>query len=91
MSINIHLSSEIEAIVRRAWGDTLDRALLEALAIEGYRSGLFGSATVGRLLDHESRWETERWLAERGVVTNYTVDDLDADRAALDRLLGESH
>jgi hypothetical protein len=34
-------------IVAPAFGDRLDQAALEALAIEGYRAGKFGSATVG--------------------------------------------
>lgn len=88
MVINLHIPDDQEGTLRRAWGDELDRAAVEALAVEGYRSGKFGAATVGRLLGHESRWDTERWLAERGVPVNYTPDDLAADRGTLDKLLG---
>lgn len=67
-----------------------DREAFEALVIEAYRSGRFGSATVQRLLNHDSRWDTERWLAERGVALNYTLEDLEADRKTIDALFGKS-
>ncbi len=87
MGISINIPDVTARMLREAWGDDLERAALEALAVEGYRSGKFGSATVGRLLGHGSRWDTERWLADRSMPLDYTLDNLEADRAALDRLL----
>lgn len=88
MSITLPIDSTGEQALRDAWGDGLDRAALEALVIEGYRRGKFGAATVRLLLNHESRWDTERWLAERAVWMNYTLEDLEADRRTLDKLFG---
>lgn len=90
MSLFINIPQDAEQALRDAWGSDLDRAALEALVIEGYRSGKFGGGMVRRLLGLESRWDAERWLAERGVCLNYTLPDLEADRRTLDALLGKT-
>lgn len=90
MTIRINISEEQEAALRQAWGGDLEREAFEALVIEGYRSGRFGAATVRRLLNHSSRWQTEQWLADRGVPLNYTLEDLEADRQTLRSLFGKS-
>lgn len=89
MTIELNIPDEAEQTLRQAWGDTLDRAALEALAIEGYRTGRLSSAEVGELLGLEDRWTVARWLGERHVPLNYTADDLEADRRTLDRVLGK--
>lgn len=90
MVIHLNIPDDQADALRRAWGADLDRAALEALALEGYRAGKFGSATVGRLLGHTSRWDTEQWLAEHSVPVNYSPEDLEADRDTIARLLRES-
>lgn len=91
MSITVNITPEQEKLLREAWGAGLDRAALEALAIEGYRANKFGSATVRRLLQHESRWETEQWLADRRVCLNYTLEDLEADRRTAAKLFPKNN
>lgn len=90
MSIVINVPQEHEQTLRDAWGADLNRATLEALAIEGYRSHKLSSAEVGRLLGLDDRWVVNQWLADRRVPLNYTLEDLEADRKTLDRLLGKS-
>lgn len=90
MAITIHVPSDAESIFRDAWGDGLDRAALEALVIEGYRSGRLGISQVRRLLALEARWDAERWLGERGIEMNYSIDDLESDRRTLDDLFGKT-
>lgn len=68
----------------------MDRAALEALIIEGYRAGKLSAAEVGKLLRLGDRWSVNQWLADRRVPLNYTLEDLEADRAALDDLLGKT-
>lgn len=87
--ITIHIPDDAEQALRDAWGDNLDRAALEALAIEAYRTGKLGISHVRRLLGLESRWEAEAWLGIRGVNWNYSIEDLEADRKTLDRILGQ--
>ena len=43
---------------------------------------------VQTLLGFEDRWQTEAWFASRKVPLNYSLEDLDADRATLNRTLG---
>jgi hypothetical protein len=90
MCLNLNIPDEAERMLREAFGGTLDRAALEALAIEGYRSGKFGSGQVRRLLGLSDRSEAQQWLAARGVYLNYTIEDLEQDRATLDKLLGKN-
>lgn len=90
MHLSLNIPKDQESTLREAWGENLDRVALEALVIEGYRAGKFGSATVGRMLGHSSRWETEHWLAERSIPINYTLEDLEADRVTLDQLFDKS-
>lgn len=89
MVINLNVSGEQEVALREAWGADLDRAALEALVIEGYRTGKFGTAQVRRLLGLASRWDAEAWLADRRVPLNYTLEDLDSDRRTLAELFPE--
>ncbi len=90
MTIRINIPADLESTLREAWGANLDRAALEALAVEGYRSGKLSAAEVGALIGIEDRWLVNRWLADRKVGLNYTQEDLDADRRTRDRLLGKT-
>ncbi len=90
MSVRLNISPEAEVALRNALGSDLGQQALEALAIEGYRSGKLSSAEVGRLLGLVDRWATNKWLADRNVPLNYSIDDLEADRRTLDRLLGKT-
>ena len=89
MCLNLDISGESERILREAWGIGLDRAALEALVIEGYRSEKFGVSQARRLLGLNDRWETEHWLAQRGVHMNYSLEDLQDDRAAIEQIFGK--
>lgn len=41
----------------------LPRVILESFAVQGYRQGILSTAQVRTLLAHDSRWETEDFLA----------------------------
>jgi hypothetical protein len=90
MTLSLNIPDDAAEALVGAWGAGIDRAALEGLVAEGYRSGKFGIAQVRRLLGLESRWDAEEWLGKRGIHLNYTIDDLRADRETLDRLLGKS-
>ncbi len=90
MCLNVNIPDEAERLLREAFGVSLDRATLEALAIEGYRSGKFGVPQVRQVLGLADRWEAERWLGERGVSMNYTLEDLEDDRASIEKLFGKN-
>ena len=90
MTISINIPKEHEQLLHNAWGTNLDRAALEALAIEGYRTSKFSPAEVGNLLGIKDRWLVNQWLADHKVPLNYTIEDLESDRQTLDRILGKS-
>lgn len=83
MGISISLEPSAEQELRDAFGDALDQTAFEALLLEGYRSARLSSAQIGRILGLASRWEVEEWLGQRGAVWNYSLADLEADRATL--------
>jgi predicted HTH domain antitoxin len=61
----------------------LTRAVLEAVAIEAYRTSAISSAQVQEMLGFRSRWETEGFLRQAEAYHDYTMDDLDQDIAAI--------
>lgn len=67
--------------------ETRAQRLAEDAAIEEYRAGRFSHRQVGEMLGLDY-WQTERLLIERHVPLNYSVADLDTDRATLDEVLG---
>jgi hypothetical protein len=61
----------------------VSRAVLEAVALEAYRSGAITPAQVQRMLGLPSRWETEDFLKRAQAYNEYTLDDLGRDIAAI--------
>jgi predicted HTH domain antitoxin len=82
--LTIELPEEIERELRAAW-ENLPRRALEALAVEGYRSGVLTRGQVGHLLDLNF-WETETFLKEKAAFLKYTLEDLEQDRLIQQRL-----
>lgn len=58
----------------------LPRVTLEALALEGYRSGRLSDGQVRRMLDFASRLQVHAFLKEHGVHLHYSLTDLEEDR-----------
>lgn len=61
----------------------LSRTVLEAVALEAYRSGAITPAEVQAMLHLDSRWETEDFLRRAGAFHDYTMADLERDVAAI--------
>ena len=59
--------------------DNLGRAALEALAAEAYRRGVLTALQVRLLLGHESRWETQDFLASRDALRSLSADEILSD------------
>jgi predicted HTH domain antitoxin len=85
MNVAVELPDDIAQQLETAWQD-MPRRVLEAVAVEGYRSGALTRGQVQRLLQL-SWWETEAFLKERQAYLLYDEADLEQDRAALDRVL----
>ena len=82
----LHLPNEASETLERAFGPNLDRAALEALAIEGYRAAKLTVGEVAHVLGHETSLSAQKWLADHGVEANYSIEDLHTDRETLSRL-----
>jgi Uncharacterised protein family (UPF0175) len=64
-----------------------ERRVMEALALEGYRSGDLSRGQLGEMLGM-GYWDTEAFLKQHGAVYGLTENDLEQDRHKLDELLG---
>ena len=64
----------------------ISRRVLEAVVLEGHRTERYTRGEVAQLLGL-SWHETEEFLAEHGVPYQYTLEDLDEDRQALNRVI----
>ncbi len=82
MNVAIEIPDEIGQVLAAQAGG-VSRAVLEAVAIEAYRSGTITPAQVQQMLGLSSRWETESFLRRAEAYNDYTVDDLDRDIAAI--------
>lgn len=81
MKVTIQLPEDISAALEAQWED-VPRRSLEAIAVEGYRSGALTEAQVRRLLGLDTRFQVHALLKEHQVPLRYTAADLDDDLAA---------
>ena len=66
-----------------AEGKDPGHAVLEAMALEDYRTEQLTEADLKELLGFETRMEVHEFLKHHGVFLQYTVEDLDAMRRRL--------
>lgn len=82
MNVAIEIPDEIGHVLGAQAGD-VSRAVLEAVAVEAYRSGKITPAQVQQMLALRSRWETESFLRRAEAYHDYTMGDLERDIAAI--------
>jgi predicted HTH domain antitoxin len=87
VNIAINIPDDIGHILAAQAGG-VSRAVLEAVAIEAYRSGTITPAQVQQMLELRSRWETESFLRRAEAFHDYTMDDLEQDIAAIRQASG---
>ena len=85
--ITVELPDDIVAQLRQS-GVDVSRDMLEAFALEGYRSERLSPDEVMRLLGFDSRMELDAFLKEHEMY-DYTLEDLEQDRATAARLLSK--
>ena len=78
MKVTIQLPEDISAALEAQW-DNVPRRSLEAIAIEGYRTGGLTEAQVRRLLELDTRFQVHALLKEHHVPLRYTEADLEDD------------
>lgn len=81
--MDVHLEIP-EELARRLASDSggVARAALEAIALEGVRSGKLTVAQARQLLGIESRYEMDGFLKDHGILLDVTLDDVRRDSDA---------
>ena len=82
MNVAIEIPDDIGRVLAGQAGG-VSRAVLEAVAIEAYRSGTITPSQVQPMLGLNSRWEREAFLRRAEAYHDYTMHDLERDLAAL--------
>ena len=82
MHVAIDIPDDIGQVLAAQSGG-VSRAVLEAVAIEAYRSGSITPAQVQQMLGLRSRWETEAFLKRAEAFHQYTNEDLERDIGAI--------
>ncbi|MBE9170361.1 UPF0175 family protein [Pleurocapsales cyanobacterium LEGE 06147] len=85
MQIQIALPDDIALSLKEKWG-SLERKLLEILAIEAYREGSISAGKVRELLGMSTRLEVDAFLKAKGVDLHYDEADLEADHQTHEQL-----
>jgi predicted HTH domain antitoxin len=81
MRVTIQLPDDISAALEEQWDDVTRRSL-EAIAVEGYRTGALSESQVRRLLELDTRFQVHALLKEHQVPLQYTAEDLEDDLRA---------
>jgi predicted HTH domain antitoxin len=81
MQVTIQLPADILAALAEQW-DNVPRRALEAIAVEGYRSGALTGTQVRRLLELDTRFQVHALLKEHQVPLHYSIADLVDDLTA---------
>ena len=85
MEVTLYIPDEVAERLTAA-GKDLSRRALEALALEEYKAGRLTEAQLRQLLGFKTRDELDGFLKSHEVWLNYTVEDLERERAALKRM-----
>ncbi|HUE03724.1 MAG TPA: UPF0175 family protein [Bryobacteraceae bacterium] len=78
MQISLDLPEDVVRQLQAA-GQDISRAVLEGLALEGYRSGNLTESQVRRILGFDTRYEVHGFLKQHDVPLQYNEQDLDRD------------
>ena len=80
MTIAVEIPDELAGTLSTEGQDPA-RAVLEAVALEGYRTDRLSESDIRQLLGFETRMEVHGFLKEHGVFLHYTLEDLEHDTA----------
>jgi predicted HTH domain antitoxin len=89
MQVTVEIPDDIALHLIPA-GQELSRTAIEALAIEGYRSGALTAFQTRRLLGFETRYELDGFLKAHNVTEfAYSLEDLEQDRLKYKKMEAE--
>ena len=87
MEVTVQLPENVARQLAGAAGD-IPRRILEAVAVDGYRSEQLSRGQVSEMLGFNF-WQTEAFLKAHGANLHYSKDDLEQDARANQRVLGK--
>ena len=82
MNLTVEIPDDIARRLMDAGGD-LSRRALESLALDEFKNGHITQPELRRLLGFGTRWQLDGFLKSHGVYDDYTLEDFEAERAAL--------
>lgn len=88
MSLTITLPNRIEEHLALGWGDGFPRIASEALAVEGYRTGVLSVGEIAEMLGISIN-DADGFLKERGLMALDSIEEIDLDSRNLERLLNK--
>ena len=85
MTVTVHIPDDLADRLRAQGGD-LSRRILEMLALEEYKGGRITKPELRQMLGLETFFELDGFLKAHDVWIDYTSEDLERERAGLQRL-----
>jgi len=85
MTVTVHIPDDVASRLSAA-GNDLSRCALEALLADEYRKGRLTKPDLRRLLGFETSDQIDGFLRADEVWIDYTLEDLERERAGLRRL-----
>ena len=85
MTVTIHIPDDLADRLRAQGGD-LSRRILEMLALEEYKNGRITKPELRQMLGFETSFQLDGFLKAHDVWIDYTTEDLERERASLERL-----
>ncbi|MBC7909123.1 MAG: UPF0175 family protein [Pyrinomonadaceae bacterium] len=67
----------------------VERNVLEAIALENYRSGKLTQAQVRKMLGFQTDLQVDAFLKAHNVYLEYSIEDFEKDRETLERALAK--
>jgi hypothetical protein len=84
----MNLQIEIPEKIFKLGNADVSHEILEAVALEGFKSDQLSAAQVMRILGFETRLEAYEFLAKHGVPwVNYSIEDVERERKLLKKLI----
>lgn len=88
MSVTITMPENIESHLEAEWGKDLPRRALEALAVEGYRTGALSLGEVAEMLELSIN-DADGFLKSRAITAIETLEEIESDSRMLEELLAK--
>ncbi|HEY1949335.1 MAG TPA: UPF0175 family protein [Bryobacteraceae bacterium] len=85
MNLSMEIPDDVAQRLLASGGD-LSRRALEALVAEEYKQGNLTKPDLRRLLGFETGDQIDEFLKAHGIWIEYTLEDLERERAGLRRL-----